>query len=164
MPDGIVAENISVRRFARFVLGEGLEKKRENLAEEIAKWLRRLPAQASVGVSFSGGIDSGSVFLVVHHVMLRLGLSPQRLKAFVLNGGDGPDVAQARAFLAATGLSMYLEEITIDRHTLDAGDPVSPPKGRCGSQARRLRSGGAFRQGACQRAGKLPARRAVPDR
>ncbi|HET7825972.1 MAG TPA: elongation factor Ts, partial [Anaeromyxobacter sp.] len=30
-------ENIQIRRFARFVLGEGLEKKQENLAEEIAK-------------------------------------------------------------------------------------------------------------------------------
>lgn len=32
-----IGENISVRRFARFVLGEGLEKKSENFAEEIAK-------------------------------------------------------------------------------------------------------------------------------
>jgi elongation factor Ts len=32
-----IGENIQVRRFARFVLGEGLEKKSENLAEEVAK-------------------------------------------------------------------------------------------------------------------------------
>jgi len=32
-----IGENITVRRFARFVLGEGLEKKSENFAEEIAK-------------------------------------------------------------------------------------------------------------------------------
>lgn len=32
-----IGENISIRRFARFVLGEGLEKKEENFAEEIAK-------------------------------------------------------------------------------------------------------------------------------
>jgi elongation factor Ts len=32
-----MGENIQVRRFARFVLGEGLEKKKDNLAEEIAK-------------------------------------------------------------------------------------------------------------------------------
>ena len=32
-----IGENINVRRFARFVLGEGLEKKQENLAEEVAK-------------------------------------------------------------------------------------------------------------------------------
>ncbi len=32
-----IGENIQVRRFARFVLGEGLERKQENLAEEVAK-------------------------------------------------------------------------------------------------------------------------------
>ncbi len=32
-----IGENISVRRFARFVLGEGLEKKQESLAAEVAK-------------------------------------------------------------------------------------------------------------------------------
>lgn len=32
-----VGENIKIRRFARFVVGEGLEKKEENFAEEVAK-------------------------------------------------------------------------------------------------------------------------------
>jgi elongation factor Ts len=32
-----IGENIQIRRFARFVLGEGLEKRQENLAEEVAK-------------------------------------------------------------------------------------------------------------------------------
>ena len=32
-----IGENLQVRRFARFVLGEGLQKKQENLAEEVAK-------------------------------------------------------------------------------------------------------------------------------
>jgi elongation factor Ts len=32
-----IGENIQIRRFSRFVLGEGLEKKQENLAEEVAK-------------------------------------------------------------------------------------------------------------------------------
>ncbi len=32
-----IGENIQVRRFARYVLGEGLEKKQDNLAEEVAK-------------------------------------------------------------------------------------------------------------------------------
>ena len=32
-----IGENIRVRRFVRFVLGEGLEKKADNLAEEVAK-------------------------------------------------------------------------------------------------------------------------------
>jgi asparagine synthase (glutamine-hydrolysing) len=84
------------------------------LADEIEKWLvaiDREDSSAPIGVSFSGGIDSGAVLLVTYHTMLRLGRSPARLKAFVLDLGDGPDVAQARAFLAECGLSIFLEEI-----------------------------------------------------
>ncbi len=66
------------------------------LADEIAKWLKRIPANEPIGVAFSGGIDSGSVFLVTYHVMRQLGMSPSRLKAFTLNLGDGPDFRQAR--------------------------------------------------------------------
>ena len=85
------------------------------LADEIRKWLvtvdRESNCTAPVGVSFSGGVDSGSVLLVTHWTMLRLGMSPARLKAFVLDLGDGPDAEQARAFLGPIGLSMFLEEI-----------------------------------------------------
>jgi asparagine synthase (glutamine-hydrolysing) len=94
------------------------------LADECAKWLRTLDEREPVGVAFSGGVDSGSVFLVLYHVMLRLGLSPARLKAFVLNLGDGPDVDQARAFLDDTGLSLFLEEITAAADELDIGDTL----------------------------------------
>jgi asparagine synthase (glutamine-hydrolysing) len=84
------------------------------LADEVAKWLlkiERVGGAEPIGVSFSGGIDSGAVFLVIYHTMLRLGLSPARLKAFVLDLGDGPDVKQAREFLSSLGLSLFLEEI-----------------------------------------------------
>jgi asparagine synthase (glutamine-hydrolysing) len=93
------------------------------LATEIGKWLsdidRRAGTKAPIGVSFSGGIDSGSVFLVTYHTMLALGMSPARLKGFVLNLGDGPDVEQARAFLDALGLSIFLEEIEGSADDLD---------------------------------------------
>jgi len=36
----LIGENINIRRFARFELGEGLEKKNENFAEEVAKQLK----------------------------------------------------------------------------------------------------------------------------
>lgn len=36
----IIGENLSIRRFARFEVGEGLEKKQENFAEEVAKQLQ----------------------------------------------------------------------------------------------------------------------------
>jgi len=97
------------------------------LTDEIARWLTSIQTQdpgAPIGVAFSGGIDSGSVFLVVYHTMLRLGMSPQRLKAFVLNVGDGPDVDQARAFLSRTGLSIFLEEIAGAPEDLDVCETI----------------------------------------
>ncbi|MBM7560616.1 translation elongation factor Ts [Fusibacter tunisiensis] len=35
-----IGENLSIRRFSRFEVGEGLEKKEENFAEEVAKQLQ----------------------------------------------------------------------------------------------------------------------------
>jgi asparagine synthase (glutamine-hydrolysing) len=89
------------------------------MAHEIEKWLRQIPLDEPVGVAFSGGIDSGAVFLVTYHTIMRLGMSPARLKAFVLNLGAGPDVDQARAFLSAVGLSLFLEEIDAAPDSLD---------------------------------------------
>jgi len=36
-----IGENLSIRRFARFEVGEGLEKKEENFAEEVANQLKK---------------------------------------------------------------------------------------------------------------------------
>lgn len=95
---------------------------------EIVKWLRdidaRGPRKAVIGVAFSGGVDSGAVFLLTYHAMLRLGMSPGRLKAFVLNVGGGPDVDQARTFLSALGLSLFLEEIDAAPEELDVEDTL----------------------------------------
>ena len=89
------------------------------LAEEIAKWLRLVPAHEPLGVAFSGGVDSGAVFLTTYHVLRRMGQSPARLKAFTLTFGDGPDLAQARTFLERLGLGLFLEPIEADLEALD---------------------------------------------
>jgi asparagine synthase (glutamine-hydrolysing) len=94
------------------------------LADELAQWLTLVPAHEPIGVCFSGGIDSGSVFLTAYHVMLKLGLSPSRLKAFVLDLGDGPDVGQARAFLEALGLGLFLEPVAADASSLDVDETI----------------------------------------
>lgn len=96
-------------------------------AREIEAWIEAAESRtpgAPVGVAFSGGVDSGAVFLLAYHAMLRLGLSPARLKAFVLDLGDGPDVAQARDFLAALDLSMFLEEIDGNLSQLDVRETI----------------------------------------
>jgi asparagine synthase (glutamine-hydrolysing) len=89
------------------------------LGREIEAWLQSLPAKEPIGVCFSGGVDSGSVLLVAYEAMRRLGLSPARLKAFVLNLGAGPDVEQAREFLSHLGLELFLEEIDAAPADLD---------------------------------------------
>jgi asparagine synthase (glutamine-hydrolysing) len=94
------------------------------LAEEIAQWLRTIPEQQPIGACFSGGIDSGSVFLTTYHVMRKLGMSPSRLKAFVLDLGDGPDVQQARALLEKLRLGLFLEPIEADPASLDVGETI----------------------------------------
>jgi asparagine synthase (glutamine-hydrolysing) len=94
------------------------------LADEIAQWLKAIPATEPIGVCFSGGIDSGSVFLTTYHVLRQLGMSPSRLKAFVLDLGDGPDLKQAQSFLEQLGLSIFLEPIEADPATLDAAETI----------------------------------------
>jgi len=94
------------------------------LADEIAKWLRSIPEKEPIGACFSGGIDSGSVFLTTYHVMRKLGVSPSRLKAFVLDLGDGPDVEQARSFLEKLGLGLFLESVAADPATLNANETI----------------------------------------
>lgn len=94
------------------------------LALETEKWLGDLPESEPIGVCFSGGVDSGSVFLAVYHGMLKLGLNPARLKAFTLNFGDGPDVSQAREFLERLGLGLFLETIEADPSSLDVDETL----------------------------------------
>lgn len=89
------------------------------LAEEVTKWLGLLPDGEPIGVCFSGGVDSGAVFLVTYHVLRRLGLNPGRLKAFTLSFGDGPDLDQARRFLEPLGLGLFLEPIEANLADLD---------------------------------------------
>ncbi len=94
------------------------------LADEIAKWLKQVPAREPIGVAFSGGVDSGSVLLLTYHVMRQLGMSPSRLKAFTLNFGDGPDLAQARDFLGRLGLGLFLETIDADLSSLNVAETL----------------------------------------
>jgi asparagine synthase (glutamine-hydrolysing) len=94
------------------------------LAEEIARFLQSIPEHEPLGVCFSGGIDSGSVFLTTYHVMRELGMNLARLKAFVLDLGGGPDVEQARSFLESLGLGLFLETVVADSGSLDVKETI----------------------------------------
>ena len=95
------------------------------LHHEISRWLRQRASDGPVGVCFSGGIDSGSVLLVTYHAMLRLGMSPARLKAFTLAvDGGGDDLAQARRFLEALDLDFLLEPVEVSSADIDWREAV----------------------------------------
>jgi len=75
-------------------------------------------------VPFSGGVDSGAVFLVTYELMRRLGMNLGRLKAFTLSLGEGPDLRQARAFLEPLGLGLFLEPIEGDPSGVDLAEVI----------------------------------------
>lgn len=114
------------------------------LAEEVRKYLQSVPADEPLGVAFSGGIDSGAVFLVTYHMLRELGMNPARLKAFTLSLGDGPDLEQARSFLETLGLGLFHEpihaepgEVDIDE-TLRVLEDYKPLDVECGAMGMAL--------------------------
>lgn len=90
------------------------------LYNEIKKWLTSRATTGPIGVTFSGGIDSGSVFLLTYRALMDLGESLSRLKAFTLDvDGEGGDLKQAREFLKALQLDLFLEPVEIKKSDLD---------------------------------------------
>ncbi len=95
------------------------------LTEECRRWLEMLDPREPLGVLFSGGIDSGSVLLVLYHLLLELGQAPTRLKAFTLSiDGQGDDVRQSVEFLNALDLGMLLEVIDVPADAIDYRNAV----------------------------------------
>jgi asparagine synthase (glutamine-hydrolysing) len=93
----------------------------EALATECSLWLDSIAEREPIGVLFSGGIDSGAVLLVLYHLLLTRGQNPARLKAFTLSVGcdNAHDATQARAFLEAVNLPMFLEVIQVPESRID---------------------------------------------
>jgi asparagine synthase (glutamine-hydrolysing) len=90
------------------------------LAEECRRWLETIDRREPIGVLFSGGVDSGALLAVLHHVLLSQGHSPARLKAFTLSvDGSGADAEQAFQFVQHLDIEWVLEVIDIPRGELD---------------------------------------------
>jgi asparagine synthase (glutamine-hydrolysing) len=97
----------------------------KTLYNEIKKWLTFRAVKGPIGVSFSAGIDSGSVFLLTYHALREMGESPSRLKAFTLAiEGGGEDLRQAREFLKAVNLEVFLEPVEPEYSDIDWKEAV----------------------------------------
>jgi len=95
------------------------------LTSSIEKWLDVVPAEEPIGVLFSGGIDSGAVFLATYHVMNTRGMNLARLKAFTLSiDGEGEDMKQAREFLSSLDLELFHEVVTVPGSWVNLQDAV----------------------------------------
>jgi asparagine synthase (glutamine-hydrolysing) len=104
--------NVDPERIGEYYIGA--------LYQEIIKWLQFRAKTGPIGVTFSAGIDSGSVFLLTYHALRELGESPSRLKAFTLSvDGDGADLLQARKFLESMNLGLFLEPVEVDYSAMD---------------------------------------------
>src|SRR5205085_1167347 len=57
----------------------------EAVYDELRRWFSAQDVSAPIGVPFSGGIDSGAIFLCLYKLLLNEGHSPARLKAFTLS-------------------------------------------------------------------------------
>ncbi|TWU33328.1 asparagine synthase-related protein [Novipirellula artificiosorum] len=90
------------------------------LTKACEQWLDKVGPDEPIGVMFSGGIDSGSVFLVLYSLLLKRGESPSRLKAFTLSiDGEGEDAQQAVDFLKPLGLDLFLETFNVPLSAID---------------------------------------------
>ena len=87
--------------------------------ETLRRWLASLPDGEMVGLAFSGGIDSTSVFLMARHALQALGRDPGLLRAFTLDLGGGKDAAQAEAVVKELGLEAHWEAIQISPERVD---------------------------------------------
>ena len=107
-------------RFKNTTVGDIGRKYIGALYEEIKKWLKFGARTGPIGVTFSAGIDSGSIFVLTYHALMELGESPSRLKAFTLSvDGKGDDLEQARKFLKILNLEIFLEPIVIHSSALN---------------------------------------------
>ena len=96
------------------------------VAGQIDRWLDTIPADAPVGVLFSGGVDSGAVLLLADHLIRQRGQSPARLKAFTMTvDGTSPDADQAFTFLDAVDRTMLLETVDVPSSALDVRETIA---------------------------------------
>jgi len=85
----------------------------------LTQWMAAVPAQETIGVAFSGGVDSTSVWLLARSAAVALGRDPNRVRAFTLDFGGGADAAQAEGVAHTLGLEASWERIDVDESQYD---------------------------------------------
>jgi asparagine synthase (glutamine-hydrolysing) len=95
------------------------------ISTALRAWLDRIDQAEPIGVLFSGGIDSGGLVLLLHHILLERGQPAARLKAFTLSVHNrGEDLQQSRQFLSAVGLDYLHEPIEVKPEEVDVAAAI----------------------------------------
>jgi asparagine synthase (glutamine-hydrolysing) len=93
--------------------------------EATCAWVARVPEGEPIGVLFSGGVDSGTAFLLARQALSDLGRNPDLARAFTLDLGGGKDAAQAEHWVEQLGLGDCWERVTLPGATPDFEEAIS---------------------------------------
>lgn len=88
-------------------------------------WLAQVPEGSPVALSFSGGVDSGSTWLLARKAMAELGRDPNLVRAFTLDLGGGADAQQAGQWADELGLRDQWELISLPGARPDLEDAIA---------------------------------------
>jgi asparagine synthase (glutamine-hydrolysing) len=88
-------------------------------------WLGLIPDGEPIGLAFSGGIDSTSVFVLAREALEEMGRDPNLLRAFTLDLGEGKDAQQAESVVKELGLEANWERVSVPASTYDIEDAIA---------------------------------------
>jgi len=88
-------------------------------------WLEQVPVGEAVALAFSGGVDSGSTWLLARKAMADLGRDPNLVRAFTLDLGGGADAKQSEQWASELGLRDQWELISLPDARPDLEDAIA---------------------------------------
>jgi asparagine synthase (glutamine-hydrolysing) len=93
-------------------------------SQALGAWMAAVPAGEPIGLAFSGGVDSTSVWLIARHAAAVLGRNPDDVRAFTLDFGGGPDAVQAEEVARTLGLEHTWERVEMAESHYDLLDAI----------------------------------------
>ncbi|HKE85324.1 MAG TPA: asparagine synthase-related protein [Vicinamibacterales bacterium] len=81
--------------------------------DAVERWLAAVPADQTIAVAFSGGIDSTATLLLARHAARTLGRDPLQIRAFTLDLGGGADAVQAERAVRELGIEGAWERVFV---------------------------------------------------
>jgi asparagine synthase (glutamine-hydrolysing) len=93
--------------------------------ESARAWLAQVPDGERIAILFSGGVDSGSTFLIARKALADLGRDPDLARAYTLDLGGGADAAQAGRWVAEMGLLDQWERVSLEGATPDLEEAIA---------------------------------------